>query len=113
MTRFEEEARCAGSECKGGGIERKRLEEEERVGKSGRKIMKDRNRRRFVMVPKGRCTASPEVSDLGVNRYHVTVPPYHLWKSPNTSASRKMYGPKTSAATKRQLANIHKACETV
>lgn len=60
MTRFEEEARCAGSERKGGGIKGKRLEEEERVGKSeGRKITQDRNRRKLVMVPKGRCTASP------------------------------------------------------
>jgi hypothetical protein len=89
MTRFEEEARCAGSECKGGGINGKRLEEGERVGKSeGRKIIQDRNRRRFVMVPKGRCTASPKVSDFGLIRYHVTVPPYHLWKSPNTRASK-------------------------
>jgi hypothetical protein len=54
----------------------------------GRKIIQDRNRRRFVMVPKGRCTASPKVSDFGLIRYHVTVPPYHLWKSPNTRASK-------------------------
>ena len=81
MTRFEEETRCAGSERKGGGIKRKRLEGEERVGKSVLKrrrkiIMKDRNRCRLVTVPKVRWYCRPRglrFSPDPVPRY-LTVP---------------------------------------
>lgn len=89
MTRYEE-ARCAGSERKGGGIKGKRLEEEERVGKSeGRKIIQDKNRRQLVMVPKGQLYCQSGGLRFGLTRYHVTVPPYYLWKSLNTHAGIK------------------------
>jgi hypothetical protein len=121
MTRFKEEARCAGSERKGGGIKRKRLEEEERVGKSvlkrRRKIMKDRNRCRLVTVPKVRGTAGPEVSRLWpdpVPRYRTIIPslekPKHQCHKINEPTQDSA---PFSAATKRQLANSHDACGTV